>query len=323
MTGELVSVLIPACNVERFIGQTLISVLRQSHSNIEVIVVDDGSTDGTGQAVREFAAIDRRVLLIQTANLGVSAARNLALARCRGDFVAPIDGDDVWHWDKLARQLKRMRESGEKVGVVYCWSRGIDGRNRIILPAWNDSTAAGNVLRDIVIRGIAGNGSTPLIRKKFIDAVGGYDANLTLSEDWKFYTELAGVCEFAVVPEFLTGYRLRDDSASSNVRELERAIGQITEWIRGKWPSLPREVFRDRGYVVDTYLAVLAIRQRDFGYALRLLKRAVKGSPEKFLTKSYMELWALLLVHAVGLRVYRWDFWRRPPFLFEGAGAES
>lgn len=317
MTTELISVVIPARNVEHFIGQTLSSVLNQSHRDIEVIVVDDGSTDATARVVSEFIERDKRISLLRTKNVGVSAARNIAISQSHGQFIASIDGDDIWHRDKLARQLKCMLECGDEVGVVYCWSAGIDECNRIVLPAWNNSVATGNVLRDIVIKGIAGNGSTPLIRRKYIDLVGGYDANLTLCEDWKFYTELAGVCQFAVVPEYLTGYRLRDDSASANVGELERAIGQVTEWIRTKWPFLTEDVFRERSYVVDTYLAVLAVRQREFIYALRLLVRAVWVQPAKIITGSYLELWALLVAHLIGLRVYRWQFWKRPPYVLD------
>jgi hypothetical protein len=168
------------------------------------------------------------------------------------------------------------------------------------------------VLLDLVVQGIAGNGSTPLIRKKFIDMVGGYDTSLTLCEDWKFYTELAGVCEFAVVPEYLTGYRLREGSASSNVRQLERAIEEVTRWIWQKWPWLSADVRKDRGYIVDTYLAFLAIRQREFAYAARLLGRAARTKPTKILTLRFFELWVLLAIHAAGWRVYRWQFWKRP-----------
>ena len=242
---DLISVIVPAHNVERFIGQTLQSVLHQTHRALEVIVVDDGSSDRTAEIVAAFAERDPRVRLIRTHNVGVSAARNLAIAQSRGPFIATLDADDIWRRDKLARQLAVMRASGPEIGVVYCWSAGIDERNRIILPSWNNSVAAGNVLLDIVVSGIAGNGSTPLMRRKYVEAAGGYDAELTLCEDWKFYTALAGVCEFAVVPEYLTGYRLHLSSASVNVLPMEQAIAGVTAWIVRTWPWLPRE--RARG----------------------------------------------------------------------------
>lgn len=314
---DLISVIIPAHNVERFIGQTLRSVLNQTHRTLEAIVVDDGSTDGTAGIVASVAEQDPRVRLIRTHNVGVSAARNLAIANSRGEFIATIDADDLWRRDKLARQLAVLRASGPEVGLVYCWSAGIDECNRIILPAWNNSVAAGKVLREIVVSGIAGNGSTPLIRRKYIDAVGGYDAGLTLCEDWKFYTALAGVCEFAVVPDFLTGYRLHLNSASVNVLPMEKAIDDVTEWIVRTWPWLPESVFVERRYTVYAYLAVLAVRQREFLHALRYLALAMRARPGKALTLSYLQLYPLLLAHAIGLRTFRWQFWRKPEIFVE------
>lgn len=309
---DLISVIIPAHNVERFIRQTLASVLNQTHRALEVIVVDDGSSDQTAAIVSAVAERDPRVRLIRTQNVGVSAARNLAIANTGGEFIAPIDADDIWREDKLARQLAVLQASAPDVGVVYCWSTGIDERNRIILPTWNNSTAAGNVLREIVVSGIAGNGSTPLIRRKYIEAVGGYDADLVLCEDWKFYTALADVCEFAVIPEYLTGYRLHEESASMNVLPMEKAIEGVTEWIVQKWPWLPESVLVDRSYTVNAYLAFLAIRQREFFHAFRYLALACRARPGKLFAFSYLQLYFLLIGHAIGFRRYRWLFWKRP-----------
>lgn len=313
--GDLVSVIVPAYDVEGFVGRTLTSVLEQTHRHLEVIVVDDGSTDGTAGIVGDFARRDARVRLLRGPNRGVSAARNLAIARSRGRWIAPIDADDVWHRDKLTRQLDVMRASGPEVGVVYCWSAGIDEDDRVILPTWNDATASGDVLRDIVISGIAGNGSTPLIRRACLEAVGGYDEETALGEDWKLYTALAGVCHFAVVPQHLTGYRLRDDSASIGFERMEASLDTITAWIRRRWPELPEQVFRDRSHTVNAYLAVLAIREGAFGAALGRLGRALRARPRRIFAFSYLRLFFLLAAHGVGIRTFRWDFWRTPrPF---------
>ncbi len=297
------------------------SVLKQTYRALEVVVVDDGSTDDTAAIVGAIAEQDARVRLIRTQNSGVSAARNLAIAEAHGALIAPIDADDLWHPSKLAKQLATMRKSGPKVGVVYCWSVGIDERDRVILPNWNNSSAAGNVLREIVVSGIAGNGSTPLIRRAYVDSVGGYDETLALCEDWEFYTALAGVCEFAVVPEYLTGYRLRSQSASTNVFSMEKAIEQVTNWIRRTWPSLPDDVFRDRSYTVNAYLAFLAIRQREFLHALKLLRSALQARPRKLFAPSFFQLYFLLIAHAIGIRRYRWLFWRRPRLFADSQAA--
>ncbi len=262
---ELISVIIPAHNVARFVGRTLDSVLKQTHRALDVIVVDDGSTDNTADIVQDIARRDPRVRLLRSDKLGVSAARNLAITQAKAQLIAPVDADDIWHPDKLTRQLAIMRAGSDRLGLVYCWSRGIDDNDRVILPSWNDSAVRGDVLEDIVIRGIAGNGSTPLIKRRFIEEVGGYDTTATLSEDWKFYTALAGVCEFDVVPQYLVGYRLHEDSASMmDAGRMEQAIAGCTAWIKQRWPELPPQVFVDRDNLLGTYLAFLAIRQRDY-----------------------------------------------------------
>jgi glycosyltransferase involved in cell wall biosynthesis len=312
---ELISVIIPAYNAEPFIQQSVSSALQQTHRALEVIVVDDGSTDKTGKIVQKIALRDPRVRLIQCKNKGVSAARNLAIAQARGHLIAPLDADDIWHPQKLMHQLAVLNASTPDVGVVYCWSAGIDADDRVILPSWNNSTVAGDVLHAIVVSGIAGNGSTPLIRKDCIAAAGGYDVDLTLCEDWKFYTALAGVCRFAVVTQYLTGYRFHKDSASLNVSAMERAIAQVTAWIEQTWPQLPARLLRERSYTINAYLAFLAVRTREFRKAFCYLGLALRAQPMKLFVFTYWQLFLLLFAHAVGLRTYRWHFWRRPvPF---------
>ena len=312
---DLISVVIPAHNVARFVGRTLDSVLKQTHRALDVIVVDDGSTDNTADIVQDIVRRDPRVRLLRSDKLGVSAARNLAIAQAKAQLIAPVDADDIWHPDKLARQLAVMRAGPDRLGLVYCWSRGIDDKDRVILPSWNDSAARGDVLQDIIIRGIAGNGSTPLIKRRFIEEVGGYDTMATLSEDWKFYTALAGVCEFDVVPQYLVGYRLHEDSASMmDAGRMEQAIAGCTAWIKQRWPELPPQVFVDRDNLLGTYLAFLAIRQRDYRSALRYIGLSVRARPGVMFSGDVLRLLALMPLHAAGLRHYNWRLWSKPAF---------
>jgi hypothetical protein len=312
----LISVIIPARNAARFIASALSSVSEQTYRDLEIIVIDDGSSDATPDIVVAASNCDTRVRLMRLPHRGVSAARNSGIAAARGDLIATLDADDLWHPRKLEKQAAMLRAAPPSVGVVYCWAAGIDAEGRVILPVWNASQAEGNVLREIVVSGILSNGSTPLMRKAAIERTAGYDETLRLCEDWKFYTALAGVCDFRVVQECLTGYRLTNESASMKVVEMEAAVANVTDWIRQSWPDLPAPLFIERQRTVDRYLAFLAIRGGDYVRAARHLWRATFGPGGPCLRQQTLDLVALMLGHAIGIRRYTWRLWRRPqPFL--------
>src|SRR5579862_4587648 len=119
--GDLVSVVVPVWNSERFLKKTVESVLAQTYRRLELIVVDDGSTDRSPDIVKSIAAHDDRVRLFRTENRGAAAARNLGISQSRGPFVALLDNDDLWHPEKIARQVEVLRRSPPEVGLVYCW----------------------------------------------------------------------------------------------------------------------------------------------------------------------------------------------------------
>ena len=103
--GSLVSVVIPVRNGERFINETLASALAQTYEPLEVVVVDDGSTDRTAVVVEAAALRDNRIRLFRTQRFGVASARNFGISQARGGLIAPLDADDLWHPEKIARQV--------------------------------------------------------------------------------------------------------------------------------------------------------------------------------------------------------------------------
>jgi glycosyltransferase involved in cell wall biosynthesis len=312
----LISVVIPAHDASRFLTAALASVSAQTHRDIEVIVADDGSSDTTPDIVAMACERDARIRLLRLPHRGVSAARNSGIETARGDIVATLDADDLWHPQKLEKQAAILHSAPSTVGVVYCWAAGVDADGRVVLPVWNASRAEGHVLHNIVVSGILSNGSTPLMRRDAIERAGGYDETLHLCEDWKFYTALAGVCDFRVVSECLTGYRLSADSASMNIAPMEAAIAGVTRWIRETWPDLPASLFDERERTVNRYLAFLAIRSGDFSLAARYLWRATFGPSGARFHPQTLDLVALMIGQALGVRGYCWEFWRTPqPFL--------
>ena len=117
-SDALVSVLVPAYNAASTIAETLASALAQTHESLEIIVVDDGSSDNTAAVVEDFSARDSRVIFVRQTNGGVASARNAALSMARGSFVAPLDADDLWHPEKISRQMRRLAEAGSATGVA-------------------------------------------------------------------------------------------------------------------------------------------------------------------------------------------------------------
>lgn len=125
-TMPLVSVLIPAYNARQTIAESLGSAQQQTYADIEIIVVDDGSTDDTANVVSQIGAQDHRITLIRQPNAGVAVARNTALASSKGSLIAPLDSDDLWHPQKIERQVANLHHASGDVGLDYCWFVDID-----------------------------------------------------------------------------------------------------------------------------------------------------------------------------------------------------
>ena len=244
----LVSIIMPAYNAEKFIERTLNSVLSQTYKNIEVLVVDDGSKDRTAEIVKSIAAQDQRVILLQQPNSGVSAARNLAIQKSKGEFIAPIDADDIWYPQNLEKQVQRSIESDASVGLVYCWSIDI---NEADLPSgeFRASRIEGEVYTTLLCHDFIGNASSVLIRRSCLQKVGGYDCSLKDQngqgcEDWDLYLRIAEYYEFRVVPEFLVGYRKLPNSMSGDYTSMAKFRDLIWQSIRQKYPNIPSAIYR-------------------------------------------------------------------------------
>ena len=203
--------IIAAFNARRWIGLSVASAQSQTLREIEIIVVDDGSTDDTSEVVAGMAKNDSRIRLIRQANAGVGAARNTGIRFARGRYIAPLDADDVWGARKLERQVQRMEERGERTALVYCWHQWIDEEGAQ-LGYKSNSIIEGDARSAIILRNFIGNASVPLFRASAIDRDGAY---LTRDEqgggqgceDWDLSIRIAERWEVGLVDEVLVGYR--------------------------------------------------------------------------------------------------------------------
>jgi glycosyltransferase involved in cell wall biosynthesis len=218
MSAPLVSVVVVNYNYGRFLPQAIDSVLAQSYPEIELLVVDDGSTDDSLDVVRAYGP---RVRLIRQANGGVSAARNHGIRQSRGALVAFLDADDVWTTEKIAKQVARFER--KTVGMAACGLGLIDasGRSLGVMPV--EPGAPG--LEDLALLrapGVPGAGSSGVVRRSVLDEVGGFDEALSTSADWDLCRRIACRWEIEVVAEPLVLYRQHGSAMHRKVDVQER-----------------------------------------------------------------------------------------------------
>lgn len=279
----LVSVIIPAYNAERLIDRTLTSVLNQTYRHLEVWVVDDGSHDRTPDIVRQFAERDPRVHLLQQANGGVAAARNFGIQHAQGEFIAPIDADDLWYPENLAKQVNCALAGGANLGVVYSWSVCIDEADAL-LGGVRAFTIAGDVFLTLLCHNFIGNASASLIRRCCLETVGGYDPEFRAQsaqgcEDWDLYLRLSEEYAFGVVPEFLVGYRKSQTSMSQNYTVMAKSYCLVLEGAKQRQPQLPDHLVRLSKGNFFMYLAFEADRVGDARNTLVWVGRALRSDP--------------------------------------------
>ncbi|WP_347302922.1 glycosyltransferase family 2 protein [Croceibacterium sp. TMG7-5b_MA50] len=252
---ELVSVIIPAYNAAATITETLESVRAQTYRALDIIVVDDGSSDDTRALAEAQAALDPRIRVITQKNGGVAAARNHGLDVSQGAFVAPVDADDLWRPRKIERQMRAMRAGGPETGLVYCWSAVIDGHGTITSRGGRP-VHEGDVLPQLFVGNFVGNGSCALMRRDLVIEAGGYDPGLRAQraqgcEDWKLYLLLAERSLFTVIRDHLVGYRALAGSMSGDAAQMLRSDAIVRAEMLERHPHSIYELDYGRRFYID------------------------------------------------------------------------
>jgi glycosyltransferase involved in cell wall biosynthesis len=284
---QLVSVIIPVYNAEQYITATVQSVLAQTYSNIELLIVNDGSSDRSIEICQEFQ--DNRIRILQQQNRGPSAARNLGIRHATGEFIAFLDADDLWLPEKLEKHIDHLNQSPE-VGISFSRSAFIDSNNHPIhyyqMPKLTGITTA-----HLFCRNPISNGSAPIIRKqvleeiRFWNEVNGeledcyFDPNLLRSEDIECWLRIAIQTPWKIegIPEALTYYRLNSSATSlsssilKHLQDFEKMVEKTRlyapEFI-AKWEN-PCRAYQLR------YLARRAVQMQDRELAIALTNRAL------------------------------------------------
>lgn len=218
-----VSVIIPLYNAEDTIAAAIQSVRRQTYPDLELIVVDDGSTDSslaTAQGIDE-----PRLRVYSFGNAGASAARNRGIAHAKGAFIAFLDADDLWSPDKLADQVKALEEHPQ-AALAYSWCDYINAAGQVVCSG-KRSIAGADTYAKLLVANFLENGSTPLIRRQALEQVGYFDESLQGCQDLDLYLRLARQYRFVTVPKVQVYYRLSDGSITSNIRRQEQQVLQV------------------------------------------------------------------------------------------------
>ena len=221
----LVSIVVPVFNAEPFLTASIKSACHQTYRNIEVIAIDDGSSDDSTSTLALLASTYPQVRWIPSQHLGVSSARNIGMNAAKGDYVAFLDADDLWHPTKIEKQVAAMAKHCDRPDWAACYSlfRIIDRHGKVLK---NGPTrySRGYLYGSHLVINHIGNGSNLMVRRDAALAVGGFDTAKSHCEDRDFHLRLLKHFRIDVVPEFLTGYRRHSDCATLHHSEMAGSL---------------------------------------------------------------------------------------------------
>ncbi|WP_150913225.1 glycosyltransferase family 2 protein [Marinobacter halotolerans] len=294
-----ISVVIPCFNASAYIAQTISSVFSQDRDDVEVIVIDDKSTDDTRGIVEQLAReYPGPVRVVCGAGKGPAAARNVGISEAGGAYVAFLDADDLWLPHKLEKQFRRLEEAGEE-GLVYTDRSWVDGNGEMLSESpLQETFPEGYVFTDM----IAGNylvTSSVLVPKEALVRVGGFSEakEFTNCQDYHLWLRLAEIIPFYAVKEPLIKYRVHDNNRHKNVRPRYVGLVACLEYAKGSsfWKTHSRKPFeallKQRLGAFHGSYARTFFRQGDFRWAWHA---ALSG------LRCGMLDWRLLIIAGVG-----------------------
>ncbi len=277
----IVSVIIPSYNAGSFIAATVESALQQTVATIEVIVIDDGSSDDTLTRLGRFN--DPRLRVVQQAHQGAPAALNTGVHLARGEYIGFLDHDDLWTSSKVARHLECFEQYPE-LAVTFSWYGLIDERGERIhvrTPHWRGPVTFRQLLADFVI----GSTSSLIMRRPAILAAGGFDAHFPRCHDFDLVlrVSLGHADVIRAVPEELTLYRRHAGQMSRDWRAMLRDWTALLEKMRQLAPEETAAVERLAGSNMNRYYACLAYEEAEYSEASALIRASLRAHPRAFI----------------------------------------
>ncbi len=292
---SLVSIIIPAFQAARFIERALESVREQTHIEWEVIVIEDGSDDGTANLVREFASLVSQPVRYENneANLGVSTSRNRALSLARGDFIAFLDADDWWTPQHLATGLATLRSGADICCSGFFLYEEPSGEvSGKLIP---ERSLFKDPLVSLFKSNFIQTSSLVILRKEVAQSCGGFDSNLKIGEDCDYWMAILSRGYRLACTEQVTCYYTKHATSamSKSVIVAEHGVKFCRKHLRSEF--LP-ESLRISGYAKSLWIYGRLIQRQDPHLALSLFWEAWQMRPLNFIYSAYaLRAWVISL----------------------------
>jgi glycosyltransferase involved in cell wall biosynthesis len=273
-----VSVVITCYNYGGYVADCIDSVLGQSYSNYEVVIVNDGSTDNSEYEINRFLA-DSRIVYVKQKNAGQAKALNVGIEKARGRFVAFLDADDLWEKTKLEKQIPLFMNAG--VGVVYSRASFIDQQGRPVKFQLNPKRfePRANLVTEYLITENFVPFCSSVVRKECLEDVGWIDESLTTGTDWDLWLRISTRYKFAYVNEPLAFYRMHPTQMSRNTEEMQKSADKIMANFLKRHPGAAsrRAIRRAKAYTYCNRAEVFRASNRR--KAWRFYFKAIKENP--------------------------------------------
>ncbi len=246
-TPGLVSVIVPVYNREQFVCKTLDSILSQSYPFLEIVAVNDGSSDGSLAVLSEYAQRHPgKIVVIDQCNTGQVRARNNGIAASRGEYIAFLDSDDTWERDKLFLQIPLFKGN---VGLVYSGINEVDSCGRTTSTILPEPGMRGDVFSHLLVRNRMTGGSV-VVARKALDVVGGFDESFRAAENWDLWIRISREYEVDYVDKPLVNYLKHPGNMSQDSSRMAQGAWSI---LQKHLPGIPKE-----GHLKKSYLEAYA-----------------------------------------------------------------
>lgn len=286
----IVSVVMPIYNVEAFVQQAIESVLTQSFSDFELLLINDCSPDNSLDICKQFT--DPRIKIISHQhNQGLSAARNTGIRNAIGRYIAFIDSDDIWHPDKLTEHVKHL-DNAPEVGISFSRSLFIDFDGKKT-PFYQMPQLTNIMPSDLLCRNPVGNGSAPVIRRETLSDIQYFgahskeahlyyfDEEFRQSEDIECWIRIVTTTHWKIegLPAPLTFYRLNEQGLSADISKQYASWEKMIDKVRSYAPKLLLQHENKARAFQLRYIARQAIRNKNGKQAVKYLNRAILTAP--------------------------------------------